>query len=348
MRRALLAAALLLCASGARSGAQTTAVDAVSLTVADLQRSRAFYTEALDCTVEGEVEVSGRAWEALRGVAPLRMRVARLRLGAEHLELVEYRTPPGRPAPADARSNDRWFQHAAIVVADMDRAAARLQAHGVVPISTAPQRLPDWNPDAGGIRAWYFRDPDGHPLELIWFPPGRGDPRWQAPGAALFRGIDHTAIAVADTEASLAFYRDRLGLRVAGGSENWGPEQDGLNGIPGSRVRITGCAPRADRASSCWSMSRPARGGPIRPTHTPTICCGGRPGSWSRSTRCGCPPWTRPGTSWASTAAPPFATRTVTPWSSSSRSVASRGCHPRQRGQTRRVRRTRRAGARSG
>lgn len=245
--RLLLAAALLLRAAAVAAGdLHTAAVDAVSLTVSDLDRSRAFYTAVLDCTVEREVEVAGPDWEALRGVAPLRMRVARLRLGDEHLELTQYLTPPGRPAPADGRSNDRWFQHAAIVVADMDRAHARLRAHGVVPISTAPQRLPDWNRAAAGIRAFYFRDPDGHPLELIWFPPGTGDPRWQAPaGAALFRGIDHTAITVADTDASLAFYRDHLGFRVTGGSENWGPEQDGLNGLAGSRVRITGLrAPR--------------------------------------------------------------------------------------------------------
>lgn len=248
MRRLLVAvAALLLRAATAGAGdLRVDAVDAVALTVADLDRSRAFYTQVLDCTVEDEVELDGSAWEALRGVAPLRMRVARLRLGEEHLELTQYLSPPGRPAPADARSNDRWFQHAAIVVADMDRAHARLRAQGVVPISNGPQRLPDWNPAAGGIRAFYFRDPDGHPLELIWFPPGKGDPRWQAPaGGALFRGIDHTAIAVADTDASVAFYRDHLGLRAAGHSENYGPEQDGLNGIVGSRVRITGLrAPR--------------------------------------------------------------------------------------------------------
>lgn len=233
---------LFACSAGAAE-LPIAAVDSINLTVADLDRSRAFYTEVLDFDVEREAEADGPAWRQLRGAAPLR--VLRLRLGEERLELTDY-AADGRPAPAGARSNDAWFQHVAIVVADMDRAVARLTAHGVTPISTAPQRLPDWNPTAGGIRAYYFRDPDGHPLELIWFPPGKGDARWQAPaGGRLFRGIDHTAIAVADTDASLAFYRDRLGLRVAGAGENHGPEQDALNGIAGSRVRITGLrAPR--------------------------------------------------------------------------------------------------------
>ena len=70
------------------------------------------------------------------------------------------------------------------------------------------------------------------------FPRGKGDPRWQDRDR-LFLGIDHSAIAVRDTDASLAFYRDRLGLRVAGTSENWGVEQERLSAVPGARVRIT-------------------------------------------------------------------------------------------------------------
>ena len=69
------------------------------------------------------------------------------------------------------------------------------------------------NPNAGGIEAYYFRDPDGHALELVHFPPGKGDPRWQQPNDNLFLGIDHTAIGIENTAASLQFYRDLLGLK---------------------------------------------------------------------------------------------------------------------------------------
>jgi catechol 2,3-dioxygenase-like lactoylglutathione lyase family enzyme len=105
--------------------------------------------------------------------------------------------------------------------------------------SPGPQTLPDWNQNAGGIRAFYFKDPDGHPLEVLWFPPGKGDARWHAPTDRLFLGIDHTAIVVDDTERSLAFWRDALGLRVVGGSENFGIEQERLNNVFGARLRIT-------------------------------------------------------------------------------------------------------------
>ena len=52
-------------------------------------------------------------------------------------------------------------------------------------------------------------------------------------------GIDHTAIVVANTEASLKFYRDALGLQIAGTSENYGTEQEHLNNVFGARLRIT-------------------------------------------------------------------------------------------------------------
>jgi len=120
----------------------------------------------------------------------------------------------------------------------MDTAYKRLRVAGVDHVSIAPQRLPDWSPAAGGIRAFYFRGPDGHPLELISYPSGKGDERWQSTGRT-FLGIDHTAIVVSSTDASLRFYEHGLGLGVTGGSENWGTEQERLSGVDGARVRIT-------------------------------------------------------------------------------------------------------------
>ncbi|MCZ6918424.1 MAG: VOC family protein, partial [Gemmatimonadetes bacterium] len=145
-------------------GAWVEAVGAVGLTVSDLDRSVEFYTGVLTFEIVGEAEVSGSEVDRLQGIFGVRMRVARLRLGDEDIELTEYVTPRDRPAPVEARSNDRWFQHIAIIVRDMDRAYARLREHGVEHVSPEPQRLPDWNPNAGGIEAFYFKDPDGHPL----------------------------------------------------------------------------------------------------------------------------------------------------------------------------------------
>ena len=238
-RICVLLLVLVVVPAGAAAGPRAQAVESVGMTVADMERSIRFFTDVLAFERVADVEVTGDAWERLQGVFPVRMRVVRLRLGDELLELTQYVAPRGRPIPPDARSNDRTFQHVAIVVSDMDRAYARLHAHGIDHVSSGPQRLPDWNPNAGGIEAFYFRDPDGHALELLRFPPGKGDPRWQRGGDRLFLGIDHTAIVVASTEASLALYRGRLGLRVAGESENYGPEQARLNAVLGARLHIT-------------------------------------------------------------------------------------------------------------
>ena len=219
--------------------AVVTAVDSISLTVSDMDRSVAFFTDVLTFEKVSDVEVWGDDYEHVEGLFGLRMRVVRMKLGDESIELKQFLAPRGRPIPVDSRSNDGWFQHIAIIVSDMERAYQWLRQHKVEHASTGPQRLPDWNSNAGGIKAFYFKDPDGHALEVLWFPTGKGDPKWHRPGDKLFLGIDHTAIVIADTEASLRFYRDTLGMRVAGESENYGTEQEHLNNVFGARLRIT-------------------------------------------------------------------------------------------------------------
>ena len=227
------------CAGARANGAALVrAVGCVGMTVSNLDRSVAFYSGVLSFEKAFRVDQSGEALDGLQGMSHARSRTARLRLGAECIDLTEYLEPKGRAAPDDSRSNDRWFQHVAIIVSDMDRAYAVLRAARVERVSEGPQRLPDWNPAAGGIRAFYFRDPDRHPLEVLQFPAGKGDPKWGRRDR-LFLGIDHTAIVVSDTAASLRFYRDALGLRVAGAAENWGAEQERLNGVSGAHLRIT-------------------------------------------------------------------------------------------------------------
>lgn len=242
----LLAAIAAFFALAASIHGQATRVETVGFTVSDMDRSIAFYTGVLAFEKASDVEVAGSEFEHLTGVFGARARVVRLRLGSETVELTEYLTPQGRPVPVDSRSNDRWFQHIAIIVSDMDRAYARLRENKVRHASTGPQTLPAYITAAAGIRAFYFKDPDGHVLEILSFPPDKGAAKWHelAGTGRLFLGIDHTAIVVGDTEASLAFYRGRLGLSVAGNSENYGPEQEHLNNVFGARLRITGLRTR--------------------------------------------------------------------------------------------------------
>jgi len=215
-------------------------VDAVGMTVSDMDRSIEFFSKVLSFEKIADVEVHGSEYEKLQGLFGLRMRVVRLRLGEEIIVLTQYLAPEGRPIPPDWRSHDHAFQHIAIVVSDMDKAYQQLRSHKVRHASTAPQTIPSTNKAAAGIRAFYFKDPDGHNLEIIYFPPGKGDPRWQNHRDKVFLGIDHTAIVVSSTENSLRYYRNLLGLKLAGDSMNYGTEQEHLNNVAGARLHISG------------------------------------------------------------------------------------------------------------
>lgn len=231
---------LLLLAALLSSQAAVREVGAIGLTVGDLDRALEFYTRVLPFEIVSESKFDQGAADDLFGLTNSRLRSAELRLGEERITLTQHLANKGRPIPADSRSCDHWFQHIAIVVSDMDAAYEHLRRAKVKHVSTAPQTLPAWNKDAGGIKAFYFRDPEDHVLEIIWFPPGKGDPKWQmAASTNVFLGIDHTAMVVSDTDKSLAFYRDTLGMQVAGGAENFGTEQERLNQVFGARLRIT-------------------------------------------------------------------------------------------------------------
>jgi catechol 2,3-dioxygenase-like lactoylglutathione lyase family enzyme len=218
-------------------------VESVGFTVSDMDRAIDFYTRVLPFEKISDKEVWGPEFEHLSGIFGARVRVARFRLGGEILELTEYLNSNGRPVPVDSRSNDKWFQHIAIIVSDMDRAFEVLRKNKIRFASTAPQTLPQTIPAAEGIRAFYFKDFDNHVLEILEFPEDKGAKKWHALAAdknKLFLGIDHTAIVINDTESSLKFYRDRLGLTVAGESLNFGVEQEHLNNVFGARLHITG------------------------------------------------------------------------------------------------------------
>jgi catechol 2,3-dioxygenase-like lactoylglutathione lyase family enzyme len=120
----------------------------------------------------------------------------------------------------------------------MATAYARVLAHHATPITQdGPQTLP---PSTGWVTAWKFRDPDGHPLELIAFPHDTGDPAWQSVHAnSPTLGIDHSAINVADVDRSILFY-ELLGLRVVARGVNRGPEQQRLDDLAGVEVDVIG------------------------------------------------------------------------------------------------------------
>ncbi len=231
---------LLLAASLNAQSQIVNRVDAVGITVQDMNRALDFFTKVLPFEKISDVEVEGPVYEQLKDVFGIRYRKVRLRLGSEEIELTDYLTAGGRSIPEDSKSNDLWFQHIAIVVSNMDSAYARLRKFNVQHVSTGPQTLPKTIPAAEGVKAFYFRDPAGHNLELIYFPPGKGNAKWQLKTDKIFLGIDHTAIGISNTEASKKFYGDLLGVKYQGESFNFGTEQEHLNNVQGASLHISG------------------------------------------------------------------------------------------------------------
>ena len=195
-----------------------------------------FYERAFGFRPGGAAQLTPPQAQRRTGIAD-HVLSRRLCLGNQTVELLEFERA-GRSMPSNSPASDLIFQHLAIVVADMARAYARLSSvEGWTAISSVgPRRLP---PSSGGATAFKFRDPEGHPLELLAFAPGRVPPAWAtATGDDVCLGIDHTAIGVADTARSSAFYA-RLGLRQATQTLNEGPEQAALDGLTRPIVEVT-------------------------------------------------------------------------------------------------------------
>ena len=225
-----------------------------------------FYQTALDFRRIGMEELSDVHTMALTGVGGRALRIT-LALGAQRVELLQFVDRPGRPYPADSSASDLLFQHFALVVDDMAAAMRCLSAQpGWTPISSEPQQLPA---SSGGVTAFKFRDPDGHPLELLAFPGHSTPVHWQKAvkeGCAdsPFLGIDHSAISVADPVRSVAFYQS-LGLTVASRSVNDDPAQARLDRLDHPVVDVI--AMRAERSTPHLELLSYRNSGDRSPLH---------------------------------------------------------------------------------
>jgi catechol 2,3-dioxygenase-like lactoylglutathione lyase family enzyme len=194
-----------------------------------------FYEKAFGGCRAGSGRLDARQSERLLGVSGT-TRYITVRLGAELIDFLQFEQP-GRPYPLASSARDPLFQHFAIVVSEMGLALEQLCAiPGWSPITRdGPQRLP---PSSGGATAFKFRDPAGHPLELLEFPPDKTPKKWKEGRGAIFLGIDHSAITVRDTATSERFYAG-LGFTPSARSVNEGPEQEKLDDVPAAVVEVT-------------------------------------------------------------------------------------------------------------
>ena len=210
------------------------------LTTQNIDRLVRFFVLAFDCREVERQRRSGSEFERLMGIRGGATSVT-LQLGDARTEILEF-DRPGSSYVSNLSAYDNQFQHFALVCENMSLAYSRLSSvAGWSSISTAgPQQLPA---SAGGVKAFKFRDPDGHPLELLSFPPGETPPHWRNPSSAsLFLGIDHSAVSCSNARASIDFYQ-KMGLSVVAKSINQGIEQELLDGIPAPQVDVITLAP---------------------------------------------------------------------------------------------------------
>lgn len=119
---------------------------------------------------------------------------------------------------ADLKESDNQrVSHVALLTSDIRKAHSMLASRGVMlePVLTG----------TGGSQSFMFKDPDGNALEIVEYRPGssaanaRG--KFIGPNRVSQR-LRHAGVIVANEQAAMAFYRDKLGFR-----ETWrgGPKE---------------------------------------------------------------------------------------------------------------------------
>jgi glyoxylase I family protein len=127
---------------------QIRAIDHVVFRVADFERSKRFYCDALGCTEE--------KWQEEFGLL-------QLRAGACLIDLVDLDGKLGRQGGGPPVDDGRNVDHVCVRLAEFDEAALRehLRAHGI----EAGEVVQRYGAEGNG-RSMYIRDPDGNTIEL--------------------------------------------------------------------------------------------------------------------------------------------------------------------------------------
>ena len=141
-----------------------TRIHHTGLTVSSLERSLAFWSDALGMEVVMQQDRRGGYFETIVGEHGVDVRTAQLAFagGGARIELFEFRSPRG--GRVALRTADVGFAHVCVTCDDIDALLERLVAAGGEAVSE-PVAV-DSGANAGG-RGVYVRDPDGHVLELF-------------------------------------------------------------------------------------------------------------------------------------------------------------------------------------
>lgn len=145
------------------SGFQVLATNHTSFTVSDLDRTVAFFLEALGFELVSRAPRDIAVVSRITGVEGADIDVAYVQGPGHRLELIQYRAPDGR-GRIRSLPCDTGFAHIAFDVDNIDAAIEACAPHEVRPIGD-PVPI-DRGPNAGG-RVVYMRDPDDVTIEFI-------------------------------------------------------------------------------------------------------------------------------------------------------------------------------------
>ncbi|MCZ6678490.1 MAG: VOC family protein [Candidatus Poribacteria bacterium] len=139
-----------------------TGIHHFSLTVSDMERALAFYTQVIGMAVISDVRIQESPEHSVTRIPGARLRIVHLHGYDCAIELIQYLSPIGKPL--DTRTCDTGSAHIAFIVDDMEATYRDLRRKGVrfksEPVVTGTE--------VGTIvKSVYFLDPDGITLELV-------------------------------------------------------------------------------------------------------------------------------------------------------------------------------------
>jgi len=132
-------------------------IEHTALSVADMDRSLAFYRDLIGMEEVFDVDFSDERLGFLNGLTGCKARVVHLKLGPSVLELFEYREPRGRNL--GQRQCDLGYMHIGFRVTDIHEQYRSLKEHGVKFFSEPLELRP-------GTFIVYFQGPDGEVCEM--------------------------------------------------------------------------------------------------------------------------------------------------------------------------------------
>jgi catechol 2,3-dioxygenase-like lactoylglutathione lyase family enzyme len=146
-------------------GAKVIGVDHFSITVADLERSLAFWRDLMgfEQIVDFEEDREGAHLDEIIGLEGIEIDSAYVKAPGITVELMKYLSPEGEAI--HPRTCDPGCTHIAFTCNDLEAMFDRLRAAGVTTRADRVVEVPDG--DWGGTKAFYCLDPDGVTVELI-------------------------------------------------------------------------------------------------------------------------------------------------------------------------------------